>query len=74
MMNTRCQRLHGELDEGLVHRDAMTAHQERPEFVSRGPRLLEAEVVGTVGTARSVPPSDHREVITVRSTPPGRHR
>ena len=37
MMNPRCQRLHWELDEGLVHRDAMTAHQERPEFVLRHP-------------------------------------
>ena len=35
MTNTRCQRLHRELDEGVVHRDAMNAHQERPEPVLR---------------------------------------
>jgi hypothetical protein len=35
MTNPRCQRLHRELDEGLVHRDAMNAHQERPESVLR---------------------------------------
>jgi hypothetical protein len=29
MTKTRCKRLHMELDEGLVHRDAMKAHQER---------------------------------------------
>jgi hypothetical protein len=26
-----------ELNKGLVHRDAMTAHQERPELVLRHP-------------------------------------
>jgi hypothetical protein len=35
MTNPRCQRLHRELDEGLVHHDAMNAHQERPESVLR---------------------------------------
>jgi hypothetical protein len=37
MMNPRCERLHRELDEGMVYRDAMNAHQERPESVSRHP-------------------------------------
>ena len=41
MMNPRCQRLYVtlymELDEGLVHRDAMNAHQECPESVLRHP-------------------------------------
>ena len=37
MMNPRCQRLHRELDEGMVHRNAMNAHQERPESVLRHP-------------------------------------
>ena len=37
MMRPRCHMLHRELDEGLVHRDAMTAHQERPESVLRHP-------------------------------------
>jgi hypothetical protein len=35
MTNPRCQRVHRELDEGVVHRDAMNAHQERPESVLR---------------------------------------
>jgi hypothetical protein len=35
MMNSRCHRVHRELDEGLVHRDAMNAHQDRPESVLR---------------------------------------
>jgi hypothetical protein len=35
MMNPRSERLHRELDEGLVHRDAMNAHQKRPESVLR---------------------------------------
>jgi hypothetical protein len=35
MTNPRCQRLHKELDEGVAHRDAMNAHQERPESVLR---------------------------------------
>jgi hypothetical protein len=35
MTNPRCQRVHKKLDEGLVHRDAMNAHQERPETVLR---------------------------------------
>jgi hypothetical protein len=34
MMNPRCQRLHRELDEGLVHRDAMTAHQSTKNAVN----------------------------------------
>ena len=44
MMNPRCERLHRELDEGLVHRDAMNAHQERPESVLRhsNPAILGA--------------------------------
>ena len=37
MMNPRCERLHRGLDEGLMHRDAMNAHQERPESVLRHP-------------------------------------
>jgi hypothetical protein len=39
MINPRCQRLHRELDERLVHRDAMTVHQEHPESVLRHPNL-----------------------------------
>ena len=37
MMRQRCQRLDRELDEGLVHRDAMTAYQKRLESVFRHP-------------------------------------
>ena len=33
MTNPRCQRLHRALDEGMVHRDAITARQERPKSV-----------------------------------------
>ena len=35
MINPRCKRLHMELDEGLVHRDTMNAHEGRPESVLR---------------------------------------
>ena len=31
--NPRCRRLHRALDEGMVHRDAITARQERPKSV-----------------------------------------
>ena len=42
MTNPRCQRVHRELDEGLEHRDAMNAHQDRPESVlrHRNPAIL----------------------------------
>ena len=39
MMNPRCKRLHRELDEGLAHRDAITARQERPGSVLREPNV-----------------------------------
>jgi hypothetical protein len=39
MMNPRCKRLHRELDEGLAHRDAITARQERPGSVFREPNV-----------------------------------
>jgi hypothetical protein len=44
MTNPRCQKVHREVDEGLGHRDAMNAHQERPESVFRhpDPAILEA--------------------------------
>jgi hypothetical protein len=29
MTNPRCQMVHKEVDEGLEHRDAMNAHQDR---------------------------------------------
>jgi len=35
MTNQRCQKVHMEVDEGLGHRDAMNAHQERPKSVLR---------------------------------------
>ena len=37
MTNPRCQRMHREVDEELEHRDAMNAHQDRPESVFRHP-------------------------------------
>ena len=35
MTDPRCQRVHRDLDEGLVHRDAVNTLQERPESVLR---------------------------------------
>ena len=35
MTDPRCQRVHKELGEGLVHRDAVNKHQERPDAVLR---------------------------------------
>ena len=44
MTNQRWQKADREVDEGLGHRNAMNAHQERPESVFRhpDPPILEA--------------------------------
>jgi len=48
MINWRCKRLHMELDEGVVHRDAMTGRQERPGSASREPNVHFAGLSKTV--------------------------
>ena len=68
---------HGEISNGGMKATKGTTARWDDGFPPphAGPRLLEAEAVGTVGTTRSALPGDHREVGTVvghprASTPP----